>query len=130
MSARIRIAVLFASVVATFVWFYAFDPARTDAFLPCPFFMVTGMSCPGCGTQRAVHLFLHGEFFAALRSNPLALLLVPVVGYLFFAHFADDAFGRSLPELRMRYSVVWLSAAIIAAYWIARNMSWWWWPLS
>jgi hypothetical protein len=125
-----RLAMLFAAAGGVLVWFYLFDPSKADAFLPCPFHAATGWSCPGCGTQRAVHLFLHGEFLAALRSNPLALVLVPVVAYVFFSHFAGDAFGRRMPELRFRNSFLWVAAALVVVYWIARNASWWHWPLS
>ena len=125
-----RRAILLAAVASILVWFYVFDPSKVDAFLPCPFYAATGWSCPGCGTQRAMHLFLHGEFLAALRSNFLALVLVPVVAYQFFSHFSGAACGRLMPELQMRNSVVWFTAAIIVAYWIVRNLSWWRWPVS
>lgn len=31
--------------------------------------MLTGLSCPGCGFQRAVHAALHGHFLQALSYN-------------------------------------------------------------
>lgn len=35
----------------------------------CPFKMITGLSCPGCGIQRAIHAMIHGDFTGAIRYN-------------------------------------------------------------
>ena len=126
-SAAWRLALTLSSGAVLLLWFYFFDPAKADVFLPCPFRLATGWLCPGCGTQRAVHLFLHGDFLAAFHSNPLAVILVPLVGYIFVEYFAGDAFGAVLPEIRMGNAVIWISISLVSAYWIARNMPWWNW---
>ena len=38
----------------------------------CPFLSVTGLPCVTCGATRSAIAFLHGDFFTALRWNPLA----------------------------------------------------------
>lgn len=39
-------------------------------FMPkCPFKIITGLSCPGCGIQRAAHAILHGKFVEGIRYN-------------------------------------------------------------
>ena len=76
----IGVAALFAAVGVAMV--FAVDPARTSLFPPCPLHRYTGLWCPGCGTTRALHQLLHGNFAAAFRFNPLAISLLPVVGYL------------------------------------------------
>ena len=38
-----------------------------------------GFYCPGCGGLRAVHDLTHGDVGAALSSNILVTLLIPVV---------------------------------------------------
>jgi len=48
------------------------------SFFPaCPVKALTGFDCPGCGSQRAIHALLNGNFKAALYSNPLLMLLMP-----------------------------------------------------
>ena len=37
----------------------------------CPIRMLTGLSCPGCGTTRAANAVLHGRFADALSYNYL-----------------------------------------------------------
>jgi hypothetical protein len=40
---------------------------------PCPFFRVTGHSCPLCGLTRALGLMSRGRWRDAIREQPLAL---------------------------------------------------------
>ena len=39
----------------------------------CPSARWLHVPCPGCGMQRAAHLFLHGDFAASIAMNPLAI---------------------------------------------------------
>lgn len=47
------------------------------AWLGCPIYELTGVTCPLCGTTRAWLSFLSGDFSRAFRCNPL-FLLIPV----------------------------------------------------
>lgn len=59
-----------------------------DFLLPCLNKEIFGIECYGCGGQRAVLLFLNGEFIAAFKMfpaiYPLLLLLVFVVINMFY----------------------------------------------
>jgi hypothetical protein len=48
-----------------------FDPATTWWMPSCPFFALTGLLCPLCGSLRAVHALLTGAPIAAIGFNPL-----------------------------------------------------------
>ena len=39
-----------------------FDPLKSSFFPSCPFKSVTGLDCPGCGSQRAIYELLHLNF--------------------------------------------------------------------
>ena len=46
--------------------------------IPCPFRLITGLSCPGCGVTRMCLSLFHLDFSGAFRANPaLMILLVP-----------------------------------------------------
>lgn len=47
------------------VVYFFFDPAGSRLFPRCPFLSLTGLRCPGCGSQRALHSLLHGEIARA-----------------------------------------------------------------
>ena len=44
--------------------------------------MLTGFSCPGCGSQRAVHALLHGDLGSAFAYNALFIIEIPLIGLL------------------------------------------------
>lgn len=54
----------------------------------CPFALVTGVACPGCGLTRAAAALMRGDLVAAWEFHPLILLALAwaagawVVGYL------------------------------------------------
>jgi Protein of unknown function (DUF2752) len=42
----------------------------------CPFKLILGLPCPGCGMTRSVVTLLHGDLAASLYFHPLGLPLV------------------------------------------------------
>ncbi|WP_164510883.1 DUF2752 domain-containing protein [Nonlabens xiamenensis] len=70
----VGIAVIFIAVLTLY---YFFDPAQSSYFPQCPSKMITGYDCPGCGSQRAVHAALQGDWRMAFWFNPLLFVLVP-----------------------------------------------------
>lgn len=45
--------------------------------LPCVFYGILGVYCPGCGIGRAVSALFRGELYEAFRWNPAFLILAP-----------------------------------------------------
>ena len=60
--------------VAGLIWLWAIDPAESDVYPPCALHWLTGLHCPGCGSTRAAHALLHGNFFDALCFNALLVI--------------------------------------------------------
>ena len=67
--------IIITSIVALIYKLY--NPMLYNFFPACPIKHTTGLDCPTCGTQRAVHLFLNGEFKAAFYQNPLIFIFTP-----------------------------------------------------
>ncbi len=62
--------VTICAIGCVLVLFYYFTDARYSALFPkCPFFVLTGLYCPGCGSQRAISALLHGELVQAAGYN-------------------------------------------------------------
>lgn len=40
----------------------------------CPFALVTGVACPGCGLTRAAAALVRGDFTTSLAYHPLAIV--------------------------------------------------------
>jgi hypothetical protein len=62
------------------IWlYYNYDPAKYSFFLQCPFHKLTGLDCPGCGSQRAVYSLLHGDLKGAVHHNLLLVMSLPLL---------------------------------------------------
>ena len=59
-----------AMALAMAALLFVFDPESAKFYPRCPLSLL-GISCPGCGTLRALHCYLHGDFVRAFRFNPL-----------------------------------------------------------
>ena len=57
------------------------DPGRAGSYPSCPSLALTGLYCPGCGTLRALHLLLHGDFAGAVGMNVLMVVSIPFLAY-------------------------------------------------
>jgi hypothetical protein len=56
------------------------DPHKPDSIFPlCPFRLITGLNCPGCGALRMIHDVLHGHLAAAINDNVVVLVGIPLL---------------------------------------------------
>lgn len=106
--------------------------ATTGLGVTCPFRTVTGWDCALCGGTRMGSAMLHGDVGAAFAFNPLALLLVAVLGVVGLLWAVEAAGGpavRPPARLRQRLRTVsptrWLVLGLIVAtvYTVLRNLA-------
>lgn len=71
-----------AAATAAFAVIALVDPNQPGRYPTCPFLVVTGHYCPGCGTLRAVHALAEGDVTAAAGLNLLAVASLPVLALL------------------------------------------------
>lgn len=109
-------------VLAGLTAFYAWDPAGSEVFPPCPFHALTGLHCPGCGTLRAVHQLLHGNLGAAFLLNPLMVLCLPFVAYSLLSGLLEMAGGRRLPTVFVPAGWIWTLLGVVVLFWVLRNV--------
>ena len=72
LAARAVIIIILAAGV-----YYRYNPAASFLFPQCPLKALTGLSCPGCGIQRAFHAVLNGHLSEALSYNYFFILSIP-----------------------------------------------------
>ena len=104
---------------ATYV--FSFEPGKTGFFPLCPFRLLTGLTCPGCGSTRALHQLLHGHIGAAFMLNPLFVIALP---FLFFALLRHSAFafqGKTPRPNALPAALIYLIFFVVVAFWIFRN---------
>lgn len=123
MSRRSVIAMLAvaAVVVAGVVIYSTFDPSASRWFPRCPFLMLTGLKCPGCGTQRAIHALLHGDVLSALHFNALLPVSIPLLllyGYAELVRTRKPRFYNRVNSVTAILAVL----VVVIVWWIVRNI--------
>jgi len=118
---RLLLATALGLGLLAYAWWA--DPAKSAGYLPCTFHWLTGLYCPGCGGQRALHALLHGRIAEALRCNLLAVGLFAPLGLAGYALYARECLAPSArrpPRSVARWVVLFLLLALI--YGVARNL--------
>lgn len=86
--------VLGAAVAATL------DPATiANGPVICPFRLLTGLPCPGCGLTRSWVFAVHGDIGASLSAHPFGLPLLGLVLVLAVVLLIRRAGRRAGPNL-------------------------------
>src|SRR5436853_4921461 len=95
-------------------------PPRSTLF-PYTTLFRSGFYCPGCGSLRALHQLLHGNFAAALSLNPLALLSLPFLAYGAVSRAAFVIRGRYLPRVFLPAWTIRALGCAIVLFGVLRN---------
>ena len=118
-ASRILLMAGFAVCAVAALAYFAFDPTKVAIFPQCLFHQITGLDCPGCGAQRALHALLHGHVIAALQLNAMFVLSLPLALWygprLVFRSFTRQPSG-SPPRWLWFYIGLWI------VFGVARNL--------
>lgn len=110
-------------VILTMGIFYFIINPNTFAFAPkCPFHSFTGLHCPGCGSQRAIHEILHGNIWTGLQHNFLILFAILIVSYKLYVSYVNNSSSQSNQNLLQHNAAPWLILALVLGFWILRNI--------
>ncbi|HEY2963461.1 MAG TPA: DUF2752 domain-containing protein [Pyrinomonadaceae bacterium] len=103
------------------VYLFIFEPGRTGFFPLCPFRLLTGFTCPGCGTTRALHELVHGHFLAAFMLNPLLLIASPFLLWAFLRYSAIVIQGGVPRKNALPAPYIYAIFFVVVGFWIFRN---------
>ena len=118
-----RPTLLAGGLLAVSVLLHLRDPHRSGSWGYCPWLMLTGTYCPGCGSLRAVNDLGDGRFGAAASSNLLFVGSLPLVGYLYVRWFVDRWRGvRRYVAPRRLYVYIAVFVAVALAFTVVRNL--------
>ncbi|MCB0464112.1 MAG: DUF2752 domain-containing protein [Aequorivita sp.] len=119
----LKIALITTLLGGFFIIFFSYNPSENSFFIPCPFHYITGLFCPGCGSQRAIHLLLHGDILGAFRFNPLMVLTLPILIYSLGITLVNWIFGTKYRFI-LFYSNFFIFGyfGIAIIYWVLRNL--------
>ncbi len=118
---RITVAAIWAVLFAGAVYVFSFEPGKTGFFPLCPFRFFTGLTCPGCGSTRALHQLLHGQIEAAFMLNPLFVIGAPLLLLGLLRHTKHSFAGTAPRPNAMPSSTLYLIFVVVVSFWIFRN---------
>ena len=101
---------------------YFFAPTQYAFYPRCLFHALTGLSCPGCGSLRAIHNLLHGHWADAFHLNPLLIVLLPLFPAALVAYVFKATTGRELFSIFKRRVWIWLLLGVIVVFSVLRNL--------
>ena len=122
-TARIATTALAACAIALAgAAYFALDPATNAIFPRCPFLTLTGLKCPGCGSQRAIHCPLHAyeDMMDSFGDLGLALAVaLLLVGEL--VRKRRPGFYAAVNNTKFTAGVL----LTVTGWWILRNIMGW-----
>lgn len=120
----ITVAAIWLILAAGTVYVYVFEPGKSGFFPVCPFRALTGFTCPGCGTTRAVHHLLHGDFSAAFQLNPFTMVLLPLLLIAFVRYSVKIFRAQPIKGNELAPVYIWTLFVVALSFWVIRNTPW------
>jgi Ca2+/Na+ antiporter len=102
--------------------FYFLPQVEKIVRFQCPFHLLTGYYCPGCGSLRGLHSLVHGNIIGALRNNLLMVISFPYLIYSFVLFSYKEISGKELKRVFIKPVYIWLLLAFILLFWVLRNI--------
>jgi hypothetical protein len=118
---RSSVLVIWSLIIAGAAYLFFFEPGKTGFFPACPFRLLTGFTCPGCGVTRALHQILHGHFYTAFTLNPLFLLAIPFLLFALLRYSAIVMRGGVPRPNALPAPFIYAIFFAILSFWIFRN---------
>jgi Protein of unknown function (DUF2752) len=120
---RLIVVMTWLGLAFAAAYLFVFEPGKTGFFPICMFRALTGFTCPGCGSTRALHQLLHGHFLEAFTLNPLLLIGLPFLLFTLLRYSVYALRGITPPKNILPASLIYALFFIIISFWIVRNTS-------
>ena len=115
--------ILAGGLLAASIALHLRDPHQSGSWGYCPWLVLTGTACPGCGGLRAVNDLTRGDVAAAFSSNALFVASLPLLAGLWTSsvvHRWRDQRTPLSPTV-----VAWTGGtalALVLVFWVVRNL--------
>jgi len=114
------VAISGAAALSALAVLYFIDPATSRLYPKCIFHNVTGLHCPFCGSLRALHASMHGQFLPAFRDNALLVIGLPASAVWLGLVFLSQR--RIIPIRRIGLPSFWLCMGVVLVFGVIRNV--------
>ena len=123
MKRSIKLLGLLCFGVVLLTIYYLYDPVASQWTPECSFKLVTGLQCPGCGIQRALHALLQGRFLDAIHYNYFLLFSGPyIILFGIRALLPKGKVKDKLTSIIEDKRLIWLYIILFFVWFVLRNM--------
>jgi len=112
-----------AAALAALMALFLLNPVDFKLMPKCPFKLLTGWDCPGCGFQRAAHALLHGRMAEAWGYNRFLIYAMPWLVCVVLTEWVAE--GERQERLRKIFEgrvAVYGYIVLFVAWGVARNI--------
>lgn len=89
----------------------------------CPIKLITGMNCPACGIQRAIHAALHGNITEAIHYNFFLLFSLPyAMSFVLIWAMPESDFRDKIKKVIENRNVVNTFIIAFTTWFVIRNL--------
>ena len=82
-----HIIVVNSSLLLVFIAYYVFNH-YTGIYIPCIFYTITGLKCPGCGITHCLFELMHFNIKEAFNHNQLVFIYLPfIISYYIYKNY-------------------------------------------
>ena len=122
---RVRPPMVVAGVVlGASVALHFRDPHQSGSWGFCPWLVLTGTYCPGCGGLRAVNDLTRADLASAASSNVLFVSSIPVLAWFWARSVRQRWRGVRTPLPRTPLAVACgVGVVLVLAFWVTRNLA-------
>lgn len=120
----IKWSIIIVLIIILAILYKTYNPSGNLYFPKCPFLALTGLKCPGCGSQRAIHYLLNLDMLNAIKENAILVLSLP---YIFIGLIFDLVKYPNAEILKWRkrlfgQKAIFVVLTIIISFWVLRNV--------
>ena len=91
--------------------------------IPCVYYELSGLYCPGCGMTRATFSLLQFDFYKAIRYNAFSIIIIPLVGLYIIGGIYAWLFNKTNFMYNKIPPVIWIIfIGTMLIYAVLRNM--------
>ncbi|AXT86773.1 DUF2752 domain-containing protein [Aeromicrobium sp. A1-2] len=113
-----------AAGLAAATLLHLYDPHQSGSYGFCPFLVMTGLPCPGCGGLRAVNDLSRGDLVGAISSNALAVALVGVLAVAWVLWIGRRLRGTRGQMIVLSSRVGFGAIGVLIVFGVLRNTPW------
>jgi hypothetical protein len=89
----------------------------------CPFRLLTGLPCPGCGLTRSIGVLAQGNLQLSLNFHPLGIVIVFIALLIMFFPIRFQKIVEEITKLSLKIKLS-LSLNLLIILWIWNFLRW------